>query len=158
MSVSTRSSEPSMLEIAEQTLAEIHAMRALSQCEDALLTLIDGAATGEILQHEAESALEAHLAAREARVRALQELNGAWSCAVARSGGTLDPELARVASVISQSLLELESADARFAAELTERRRAAHQEIGRADVGRAAQRAYGPTNGAVQPRFTDRRG
>jgi hypothetical protein len=44
MSVSTRSTEPSMLEVAEQTLAEIHAMRALSQCEDALLTLIDGAA------------------------------------------------------------------------------------------------------------------
>lgn len=158
MSVPTHSTEPSMLEVAEQTLAEIDAMRALSQCEAALLALIDGAAAGDVPQFEAESALEAHLAARETRVNALQQLNGAWSCAVARSGGALDPALANVAAVISAALLELESADARFAAELTERRRAAHQEIGRADVGRAAQRAYGPISGVVQPRFTDRRG
>ena len=148
----------SMRDVAERTLAEAQAMQALASCEPSLLALIDRAAAGEASTADAEDALAKHLAAREVRVAALQELNSAWSDAVARAGGLPDNTLSEIAAEISRALLAIEVSDARFAAELAERRRVAHVEVGRADAGRAAQRAYGPTGGVTQPRFTDRRG
>lgn len=148
----------SMREVAEATLAETHAIRALAGCEAALLALVDRAAAGEIPSFEAEDALALHLAAREEHVARLRALDGAWSGAVARSVGTPDASLASIAAEISAALLEIERSDARFAVELAERRRVAAAEIGRADAGRAAHRAYAPAAPASAPRFTDRRG
>jgi hypothetical protein len=129
-----------MRDIAERTLAETHAIRALAEREAALLALVDRAAAGEVDTVDAEDALAAHLAGREEHVSVLRELDRAWSDAVARSGGTPDPTIAPLA------------------AELAERRRTAAAEIGRADTGRAAHRAYAPAAQAPAPRFTDRRG
>lgn len=148
----------SMRDVAQRTLVEAQAMQGLASGESTLLALIDRAAAGEVSAAEAENALEKHLAAREVRVATLQELNRAWSDAVAHAGGLPDKELSDIAAEISRVLLAIEASDARFTAELAERRRAASVEVGRADAGRAAQRAYGPTGGAMQPRFTDRRG
>jgi len=148
----------SMRDIAERTLAETHAIRALAEREAALLALVDRAAAGEVDTVDAEDALAAHLASREEHVAVLRELDRAWSDAVARSGGTPDPTIAPLAAAISEALLAIERSDARFAVELAERRRVAATEIGRADTSRATHRAYAPSTQAPAPRFTDRRG
>ncbi|MFM7261694.1 MAG: hypothetical protein ACKO3W_13940 [bacterium] len=149
---------PSMRDVAERTLAETHAIRALAEREAALLALVDRAALGEVDTADAEDALRLHLAGREEHVAVLRELDRAWQDAVARSEGAPDPTIAPLAAAISEALLAIERSDARFAAELAERRRAAAAEIGRADSGRAAHRAYAPSAPSPAPRFTDRRG
>jgi hypothetical protein len=152
-------------EIASSRLEAVRAMQALVREEPRVLAAVDAAGRGEIPDLDAEAALEALLAAREACIAELHSCDGEWSLlastrsewAVAGAPAGVFETTRAIADEIGRILAEIESSDARFAVELSTRRAAARLEMSRADGARAAGRAYAPQR-AVEPRFTDRRG
>ncbi len=149
-----------LCEIAQIRVSSARAMRALSEHEPHVLGAVDAAARGEIAQGEAEDILASHLGARESCIASMRSFDTEWrelSRDVASLPAAESDELQALSRDFLALLPEIESSDARFAAELGERRRQASVEIARADTGHAAHRAYGPRSDS-QPRFTDRKG
>ena len=152
-------------EIASSRLEAVRAMQALVKEEPRVLAAVDAAGRGEIPDIDAEAALDALLAAREACISELHSCDLEWSdlastrseWAVAGAPASVFEATRAIADEIGRILSEIESSDARFAVELSTRRAAARLEMSRTDGARVAGRAYAPQR-AVEPRFTDRRG
>jgi hypothetical protein len=149
-----------MREIAGKRLAALRAMRALSAEEPRVLAAVDAAARGELGQGAADELVASHLSAREACIDAMRAHDGEWSSLAQDAAGWSPVDARDIEGLARESLgllAEIDAGDARFAAELSARRRGAADELARADSARAAQRAYGG-RAAHGPRFTDRRG
>lgn len=149
-----------MREIAGNRLAALRALRALAAEEPRVLAAVDAAARGELGQGEADELVASHLSAREVCIAALRAHDGEWSSLAQGAAGWGSDDAQDIDRLARESLAllaEIDAGDARFAAELSGRRRGAAGELARADSARAAQRAYGG-RAASAPRFTDRRG
>jgi len=149
-----------MRAIAEQRLASLRAMRALAAEESRILAAVDAAARGEVGQGEAEDLVASHLAARDACLASMRDLDAEWRELARGAAAWPAADAAAIARAAHESLAllsEIDAGDARFAAELAARRQGAAVELARTDQARVAQRAYAGTL-PTAPRFTDRRG
>lgn len=145
-------------EIAEDRLAAVRGMRALSTREAAVLATVDAAARGEVSQDVADGALATHLAARERFVEQMSRGQDEWTQLAPQAGAWSAAEVDAIRALGDEAALllaEIALSDSRFAAELVARRTAAADGIARTEGGRAANRAYAPKS-PEGPRFTDR--
>jgi hypothetical protein len=145
--------------LADARLDAARALLALSAGEPAVLDAIDRAARGEIGSDESAAILATHLARRERAIAAIAEGADEWTALVAAlpAGAVAGTPLAATVDACRELLSRIDASDAGFARALAARRDEARAEIGRADGGRAAHRAYG-ARPEPAPRFTDRRG
>ncbi|MEY3141939.1 MAG: hypothetical protein RLY21_432 [Planctomycetota bacterium] len=149
-----------LFEIARARLKSAKALLELAEFESKVLAVVDSATRGECTPAEAESALNGHLDARDALIKAMRAFDDEW-VALAKNAELTDDDVAPLRAINAEMKSVLDAVGVRdkaFVRELKSRRRDAGDGVKRAEAGVTAQRAYSPAQGTMQPRFTDRAG
>jgi hypothetical protein len=149
-----------LLEIAKARLKSAKALLELAEFESKVLAVVDGATRGDCTPAEAESALNGHLDARDALIKAMRAFDEEW-VALAKNADISEDDVGPLRAINAEMKAVLDAVGVRdkaFVRELKSRRRDAGDGMKKAEVGAAAQRAYSPAPGAPQPRFTDKAG
>jgi hypothetical protein len=149
-----------LLEIAQARLKSAKALLELAEYESKVLAIVDGATRGDCTPADAESALNGHLDARDALIKAMRAFDDEW-IALAKTASLTNSDVAPLRAINSEMKAVLDAVGVRdkaFVRELKSRRRDAGTEMQKAEVGATATRAYSPSQGGMQPRFTDRAG
>jgi hypothetical protein len=149
-----------LLEIAQARLKSAKALLELAEFESKVLAVVDGATRGECTPAEAETALNGHLDARDALIKAMRAFDEEW-IALAKNAELTSDDVGPLRAINAEMRSVLDAVGVRdkaFVRELTSRRRQAADDAQKAGTGAAAQRAYTPAPGSFQPRFTDKAG
>ena len=149
-----------LLEIAKARLKSAKALLELAEFESKVLAVVDGATRGDCTPAEAESALNGHLDARDALIKAMRAFDEEW-VALAKTADISEDDVGPLRAINAEMKAVLDAVGVRdkaFVRELKSRRRDAGDGMKKAEAGAAAQRAYSPAPGAPQPRFTDKAG
>lgn len=149
-----------LLEIARARLKSAKALLDLAEFESKVLAVVDGATRGDCTPAEAESALNGHLDARDALIKAMRAFDEEW-VALAKNAELTEADVAPLRAINAEMKSVLDAVGVRdkaFVRELKSRRRDAGEGMKKAEMGATAQRAYSPTQGGSQPRFTDKAG
>lgn len=149
-----------LLEIAQARLKSAKALLELAEYESRVLAVVDGATRGDCTPAEAESALNGHLDARDALIRAMRAFDEEW-VALAKTAELANSDVAPLRAINAEMRTVLDAVGVRdkaFVRELTSRRREAAAGMQKSDAGATAQRAYAPTQGSGNARFTDKAG
>lgn len=149
-----------LLEIARARLKSAKALLDLAEFESKVLAVVDGATRGDCTPAEAETALNGHLDARDALIKAMRAFDEEW-VALARNAEITDDDVAPLRAINAEMKAVLDAVGVRdkaFVRELKSRRRDAGDGMKKAEAGATAQRAYTPAPAGSQPRFTDKAG
>jgi hypothetical protein len=149
-----------LLEIAKARLKSAKALLELAEFESKVLAIVDGASRGDCTPAEAEVALNGHLDARDALIKAMRAFDEEW-VALAKTAELTDDDVGPLRAINAEMKWVLVGVGVRYSALLGVlgwRRRDAADGMKKVESGATAQRAYSPGQGPVQPRFTDRAG
>ena len=149
-----------LLEIAQARLKSAKALLQLAEYESRVLAVVDSATRGECTPAEAELALNGHLDARDALIKAMRAFDEEW-VALAKSAEITNEDVAPLRAINAEMKAVLDAVGVRdkaFVRELKSRRRDAADSMQRVDAGVMAQKAYAAPQASSGPRFTDRAG
>lgn len=149
-----------LLEIAQARLKSAKALLELAEFESKVLAVVDGATRGDCTPAEAETALNGHLDARDALIKAMRAFDEEW-IALAKNAELTNSDVAPLRAINAEMRAVLDAVGVRdkaFVNELKSRRRQSESEIKKVETAVAAQRAYTPAQGNFEPRFTDKAG
>lgn len=149
-----------LLEIAQARLKSAKALLQLAEYESKVLAVVDGATRGDCTPAEAELALNGHLDARDALIKAMRAFDEEWVI-LAKSAELTNADAGPLRAINAEMKAVLDAVGVRdkaFVRELKSRRRDAADNMQRVDNGATAQRAYAAPQGGSGPRFTDRAG
>jgi len=149
-----------LLEIAKARLKSAKALLDLAEFESKVLAIVDGASRGDCTPAEAETALNGHLDARDALIKAMRAFDDEW-VALAKSAELTNDDVGPLRTINAEMKAVLDAVGVRdkaFVRELRSRRQDAADGMQKVESGATVQRAYKPPQGAGQPRFTDKAG
>ena len=102
-----------MLEIARARLKSAKALLDLAEFESKVLAVVDGATRGDCTPAEAETALNGHLDARDALIKAMRAFDEEW-VALARNAEITDDDVAPLRAINAEMKAVLDAVGVRL--------------------------------------------